>query len=670
MPYPLFALLAGAAFAAQDAAPLPPAPSSPPPSSLPAPLPAAPAEADDDESAEVVVQATRTGRRLRDEPVRVEVIGREEIEEKILMRPGTVAMALSETGGLRVQVTAPAIGAANIRVQGMDGRFTQLLADGLPLYGGQASSLGLLQIPPTDLGRIEVIKGAASALYGASALGGVINLVSRRPGDDPVAELLLNATSRDGQDATAYLATPVANGLGASITAGRHRQSRRDLDDDGWVDMPGYDRWTVRPRLFWEGARGESLFFTGGAMAETRRGGTLPGRVAPDGAPFVQSQRTERYDGGLVARVPLSDTVTANVRAAGTIQDHRHRFGATVENDRHDTVFGELSLSGLDGGTSWAGGVAWQRDDFHSRTFPAFDYRYRAPGIFAQVEQDVGANVTLAGSGRIDLHSEYGTRLSPRLSLLWKPGPWTVRASGGRGFYAPTPFVEEIEAAGLSRLQPLAGLRAETATTGSLDVGYARGRWEGNLTLFASDLVNATRLAAVAPDRVRLVNAPGTTRVRGAELLVRYRLGELVTTGSYVFTDATEPDPDAPGPDVQRRTKPLTPRHTAGLVAMWERHASHRIGLELYYTGRQSLDGDPYRTHSKRYFELGVLAEKTIGRARLFVNAENILNVRQTRFDPLLRPTRAADGRWTVDAWAPVEGFVLNGGVRLRFGPE
>lgn len=169
---------------------------------------------------EIIVQATRSGRRLQDEPVRVEVLGREEVEEKLMMRPGNVAMILSETGGLRVQVTSPALGAANIRVQGMDGRYTLLLADGLPLYGGQASSLGLLQIPPTDLGQVEVIKGAASALYGPSALGGMINLVSRRPGDAPEAEALLNASTRGGQDATAYTAAPIAQGLGASLTGG------------------------------------------------------------------------------------------------------------------------------------------------------------------------------------------------------------------------------------------------------------------------------------------------------------------------------------------------------------------------------------------------------------------------------------------------------------------
>src|SRR5262245_40509214 len=91
---------------------------------------------------EIIVQTTRSGRRVQDEPIRVEVLGREEIEEKLLMRPGNIAVMLSETGGLRVQVTSPSLGAANIRVQGMRGRYTQLLTDGLPLYGGQAASLG------------------------------------------------------------------------------------------------------------------------------------------------------------------------------------------------------------------------------------------------------------------------------------------------------------------------------------------------------------------------------------------------------------------------------------------------------------------------------------------------------------------------------------------------
>jgi iron complex outermembrane receptor protein len=92
-----------------------------------------------------------------------------------------------------------------------------------------------------------------------------------------------------------------------------------------------------------------------------------------------------------------------------------------------------------------------------------------------------------------------------------------------------------------------------------------------------------------------------------------------------------------------------------------------RIGVEWYYTGRQTLEENPYRATSEPYTILGLLAEKQFGRVRLFINGENLTGVRQTRWDPMLRPDRSADGRWTVDAWAPLDGRNINGGLRLTF---
>ena len=622
--------------------------------------------AEEEEGDEIIVQATRSRRRIQDEPIRVEAITREEIEEKALMRPGNVAMLVSETGGVRVQVTSPALGAANIRVQGMDGRYTQLLADGLPLYGGQSSSLGLLQIPPTDLGRVEVIKGAASALYGPSALGGVINLVSRRPGRTASGEVLLNATTRNGQDMTAYTETPLAENVGASLTGGLHRQSRQDLDDDGWIDMAGYERWSLRPRLFFEGTGGATAFLTLGAMGEDRRGGTLPGETVPNGTEYPQHQKTERFDAGLVAEMPLAGVGTAHLRASAMNQQHRHRFGDIVEKDRHRTLFAEGSIAGGTERTPWIAGVAFQGDDYRNRAFPDFDYSFTAPALFSQVENDVSDRLTLAASGRADFHNEYGTQLSPRLSMLFRPGPWKIRASLGRGFYAPTPFVEETEAAGLSRLEPIDNLDAETAETASLDVGYARGPIETSVTLFAANVRDAARIVpGSGPDSVRLVNIDGLTKIRGAELLARYRWRQVTFTGSYVFVDATEPNDNGSG----RMRVPLSPKHTAGLVAMWEDHDKGRIGLEVYYTGRQKLEDNPYRSRSKPYVQLGLLGEVVLTeKLKAFVNAENILGVRQTKYNPLVLPAQLPDGRWTTDAWAPTDGFVLNGGLRIGFG--
>src|SRR5207248_8255172 len=98
-------------------------------------------------------------------------------------------------GGLHVAISSPSLGAASVRIQGMRGRYTRFLSDGLPLFGQQGGGLGLLQIPPMDLGQVEVIKGVSSALYGAGAMAGVVNLITRRPGAEPVHEVLINRST-------------------------------------------------------------------------------------------------------------------------------------------------------------------------------------------------------------------------------------------------------------------------------------------------------------------------------------------------------------------------------------------------------------------------------------------------------------------------------------------
>src|SRR3989440_4447685 len=167
----------------------------------------------------VTVAATRTDKRIEDQPMRVEILDADEIEEKIMMTPGDVVMMLNEMGGLRVQATSPSLGAASVRIQGMRGRYTRFLSDGLPLYGQQVGGLGLLQIPPTDLGQVEVIKGVASSLYGAGALAGVVDLISRRPGKEPIREALVNRTTLGGTDAVSFFGSQLSHGWGMTLLA-------------------------------------------------------------------------------------------------------------------------------------------------------------------------------------------------------------------------------------------------------------------------------------------------------------------------------------------------------------------------------------------------------------------------------------------------------------------
>ena len=133
-------------------------------------------------------------------------------------------MLLNEMGGMRVQTTSPGLGAASVRLQGMRGRYTAFLSDGLPLFGQQGAGLGLLQIPPMDLGQVEVIKGNASALYGSAAMAGVVNLISRRPKAEPIHEFLFNRSSLGETDAAMFLASQFTQHWGASLLGGGYWQ--------------------------------------------------------------------------------------------------------------------------------------------------------------------------------------------------------------------------------------------------------------------------------------------------------------------------------------------------------------------------------------------------------------------------------------------------------------
>jgi outer membrane receptor for ferrienterochelin and colicins len=618
----------------------------------------------------VVVTATRADRRLQDEPLRVEIIDREEIEEKALMTPGSVAMLLGETTGLRVQTTAPSMGAANVRIQGLRGRYAQLLADGLPLYGASGDSFSLLQVPPLDLGQVEIIKGAASALYGPAALGGVVNLVSRRPRATE-REALFNVTSQAGADVTFWLAEEPRAGWSWTLLGGFHGQPRRDLDADGWTDLAGYGRAVVRPRVFFEDGRGRSLFLTGGFIAENRDGGTVAGGVAPDGNPFAEALDTRRADVGALGRW-LAGAAVVTIRGSYARLGHDRLFGDVRERSSRHTWFGEGSVSGTTGRHTWVVGGAMQQDRHVPRDVARFAYRFTAPAVFAQDEILLGPAASVSVSARADVHSEYGTLMSPRLSLLLRPaGEWTTRVSVGAGWFAPTPFTEETDETGLSRLAPFHGLRAEHARGASADLTWVRAPFELTGTVFGSHLRDAVHLteaghlpgSAQTLFPVRLVNAPEPTRTWGTELLARYRRGEFITMVTHGYTRSTEFHLET----LRRREVPLTPRHAASFNVMWEGDGWGRAGFEAYFTGRQRLDDSPYRDASRRYVLFGGLFERRVGAARLFINVENLANIRQTAYDPLIRPTRRSDGRWTVDAWAPLDGRVWNGGVRVSF---
>lgn len=569
---------------------------------------------------QVTVSATRTDRRLEDQPMRVEVLDREEIEEKLLMTPGDIVMMLNEMGGMRVQATSPSLGAASVRIQGMRGRYTRFFSDGLPLFG-EAGGLGLLQIPPMDLGQVEVIKGVASSLYGAGAMGGVVNLISRRPGADAQRELLLNRSTRGGTDAVGWYSTPARQGWAFTLLGGGHSQQRTDVNGDTWSDLPGYSRGVVRPRVFWDGGDGRTFFATIGLTAENRDGGGMPAGTA-----YREALETRRVDGGAVGQVLVRQRYLLSARAAVMQQRHDHQFGEARERDRHGIVFGEVTLRATARRNTLVAGVAIERDSYHPIDLRRFAYTFTIPGVFVQDDVDVTRWLSVSASGRLDHHSAYGSFFSPRVSALVRSGAWSSRLSLGTGFFGPSPLTEETEASGLTRLVVPQPLRAEEGRSASLDVSRTDGPLSYTVTWFGSRVLHP-----IDVDRAQglvLKNSAEPATNTGVELLGTLRREPFALTATYTYVNAREVDEGV------RHDAALTPRHSAGLVGMWEREHVGRVGVEFYYTGVQPLEENPYATTSHPYAIVGVLAERQFGRLRLFVNGENLTGVRQTDWEP------------------------------------
>lgn len=228
----------------------------------------------DEELEEVIVQSTRTSRTIKNTPTRVETIEAEEIDEKSNMKPANVSMILHESTGLQVQQTSATSANASIRVQGLDGRYTQLLKDGYPNFGNFASGLSILEIPPLDLKQVEVIKGPASTLYGGGAIAGVINFVSKTPKEKGEYNFIINQ-SNIGQTNIGGYASQRKGKFGYSVLGLVNFQKAYDVDNDDFSELPKTNDFTINPRFFYYPNQ-KTYFMIGNSFTSgNRKGGDI-----------------------------------------------------------------------------------------------------------------------------------------------------------------------------------------------------------------------------------------------------------------------------------------------------------------------------------------------------------------------------------------------------------
>ena len=482
-----------------------------------------------------------------------------------------------------------------------------------------------------------MIKGNSSALYGAGAMAGVVNLIARRPTAEPIREFLFNQTTLGGTDASVFYGKQLSPHWGMTLLGSGDWQERKDRDHDGWADLAGLRARTRAPALLLGQRQRQHSALDGRRDVREPIGGTMQDAVLPATGPALPRSsrhptvryRRQRANGSSPTATswppdsppPHSSTSTSSARSASATRTNsssaKYRCAATT--GRH----------------TWVIGAAAERDAYRPRDVPRFAYTYITPGVFLQDDLTVTPWLSVSASARADFHNQYGTFFSPRLSALLRWQGWTSRVSAGQGFFAPTPLTEETEAAGLTRLQmpsPLASRartkRAPSTSRAHSDPSPSRAR--------SSHPTSGIRSTSTAAKPTRSAISPSKQRTAASN---------SSAPGEKHLSAQPHPTPTSDHENKNRTAREQTSRsphrHSLGLVGVWEQEGKARLGIECYYTGRQRLEYDPYRDNSKPYVIFGIMGEKRVHQhAKLFLNLENLTNIRQTRWDPLLRPNR------------------------------
>jgi outer membrane receptor for ferrienterochelin and colicins len=619
-----------------------------------------------------LVATRRDVRRGADEPTQVDVTDRDALDEQIDRSPGSVSDLLAHIDGVRVQPFSAGSAGAGIRIRGMPGRYTKILMDGLPLFGATSQGAEPLQTPALGLQRVEVIKGVTSALYGTTALSGVVNMVSAPPTSP--SEVVVNGSTQEASDVAIWQTHTFSPEWSGSLVAGRHYENPGDPDGDGWAEVAGYKRIVVRPRVYWARSDRSAWFMTGGWTSENRRSGTFGDARLPDFNRFSDDADTRRADAGTVGRILLDTNMFLTVRASMTREWRTRWYGENRERDRRNAIFSDVAVTKTMGANVVVGGVSIERDQYAALDMREASYRTTTPALFAEHTWTPEHWFALTSGARLDLQSEFGDFLNPRMSVVVRPSDtWTARLSAATGVYAPTPLTDETEGFGLSHLRATTR-EAEHATGWSLDLDRVKGSLELRGAAYRT-VVNhplVLRTAPGSPEEVELVNAEEPTRTQGIDLSARYRMQPLRLTASYSYIDATRPMITELFGDgfsfdtTMRRAVPLNPRHAVNLEAAHERVNDRIMALALHVVGRQTLS-DTLSTTTQAYVTVDARFEKHVGRTVLFVGGTNLTGVHQTQFLPVLLRASGPSGQWTGDVWAPLGGRAINAGLRLKY---
>lgn len=614
---------------------------------------------------EVVVTTSRSSRTIANTPTRIEAISLEEIDEKSNMRPSNVSMLLHESTGIQVQQTSATSANSSIRIQGLDGRYTQLLKDGFANFGGFASGLSILDLPPLDLRQVEIIKGPASTLYGGGAIAGVVNFITKEPTDKREINLLLNQSNLGASDFGTFISGKSGK-IGYTFLGTANYHKAFDVDKDDFTEIPKTLAFTFSPKIWFYLNDKNTLSISNQTITQNRQGGDV--NVIKSGVSaghtFFETNKSLRNFTSIEFQSQFSETKRLVAKQSFSIFDRtidipNYRFGGIQYIAYTDvSVIQKYTKHALITGVN----VVYDRfNENKSLSNQKRDFNLTTMGIYAQDTWDATEKLAFENGLRVDYAGRFGVFVLPRISALYKwNSSWSTRLSTGLGYKTPTMFTEQTESLAYQNVQNITNnLNAEKSLGGTFDINYKTNI--GDLIIAANQMffytqINKPLILQENLNSAFFANADKSVQSKGFETNVKFILDPLKFFVGFTYTDAK-------GRYLaDNQTLALIPKNKLNMTLMYEVHKNIKAGIEGYYSTAQQLSN---KTTSPDFWEFGFFIEKTFGKMAVYLNAENFTDTRQSRFK------NVNEGTHTVpkfgEIWTHTEGRVFSGGIKYKF---
>lgn len=605
-------------------------------------------------------------------PVRVEVITREFLRA---FPSQNVTESLHFLNGVQETWNCGVCATNDIHINGMEGPYTLVLIDGMPVMSALASVYGLSGIPERIVDRIEIIRGPSATQYGSDAMGGIIHIRTIQPGRTPQLVISGNGSSHAqfNSDVAWSGSLKSGDGLLAAASVSRH-PAGIDQNGDGFTDIPVITRYSGLFRWVRSGTTQISLAMR--PYYEDRWGGELSWKPSERGGNRIygESIRTRRLE--TTGRVSWSEATVLEVSAVHHDQDSY--YGTTWYKALQQTFFAHLSRRMAYRRHVVRTGLNVRGHRYLDNSPADTDELRLVPGLYVQDEWEFGGGWTLLSGMRVDYHRLHGWVWAPQANLRYIPVEGSIiRLNVGRGFRLVNLFAEDHAALTGSREVVIReDLKPEESFTWSADAMHVRPLGARNVlrvsaavfyTEFGNKIVPDYQ---TDPDLIIYENLTGRGLVKGASADVSFSAGSRFRASAGItWTEGYERESDG-----SRIYQLFTPNWSGNGQLSWRIHPVWEWTWTSKWMGPMALPvfpGEPERPSRSPWFAQHHAQVRYTGWKswEVFLAVKNVWNYVQP--SPLIRPDQPFSEEFdTSYVFGPMQGRHLVAGFTWTFAPS